>query len=193
MTTPATDQPADLPADLPADQLASHQDAHPEAHQDVRVAVRTIDAPPEQIFALLADPSRHHETEPGEWVRESVEAEPQPITAVGQTFAVKMHQASLGGDYTMVNRVTDFAAGRTIAWAPGMLSRSGRIAEGGHTWRYDLEPDGAGTRVTLTYDWRAMPQATRDWMPSGMPPFPPTYLDASLAALDRAVTSRPHA
>lgn len=160
-------------------------------HPDVLVAVRTIASSPQQIFVLLADPSRHHETEPGDWVRESVEADPAPITAVGQAFAVKMHLGTLGGDYTMVNRVTDFVAGRTIAWAPGMLGRSGRVTEGGHIWRYDLEPDGEGTRVTLTYDWRAMTQATREWMPSGMPPFPPEFLDASLAALDRAVTTSP--
>ncbi|HRW19415.1 MAG TPA: SRPBCC family protein [Dermatophilaceae bacterium] len=165
----------------------THATPPPPAGQDVLVASRTIAAPPEAVFALLADPARHHETEPGDWVRDSVEAEPAPITEVGQTFAVKMFLPALGGDYTMVNRVTDFAAGRTIAWAPGMLSRSGRVHEGGHIWRYDLEPDGAGTRVTLTYDWREMSQGTRDWMPSGMPPFPPEFLDASLAALDRAV------
>lgn len=158
---------------------------------DVLVAVRHIDAPSERVFALLADPARHHETEPGEWVRESLDTEPAPISAVGQTFAIRMHQESFGGDYTMVNRVTDFVAGRTIAWAPGMLGRSGRVGEGGHIWRYDLEPVGSGTRVTLTYDWRDMPQSVRDWMPSGMPPFRPEFLDASLAALDRAVTRPP--
>jgi hypothetical protein len=156
---------------------------------DVLVVTRTVAASPEEVFALLADPARHHETEPGDWVRESVDADPQPITAVGQTFAVKMFLPTLGGDYTMVNRVTDYVDGRTIAWAPGMLGRSGRLQEGGHIWRYDLAPDGGGTRVKLTYDWRAMSQATRDWMPSGMPPFPPDFLDASLAALERAVIS----
>lgn len=163
-------------------------DDPPAAPPDRLVATRTIAAAPELVFALLADPSRHHETEPGDWVRESVEAEPAPITAVGQTFAVKMYLDKLGGDYAMVNRVTDLVPGRTIAWAPGMLGRSGRVSEGGHIWRYDLEPAGEGTAVTLTYDWREMSQATRDWMPSGMPPFPPEFLEASLAALDRAVT-----
>ncbi len=152
------------------------------------VATRTVAAAPDRIFALLADPSRHHETEPGTWVRDAVEAKPEPLSAVGQTFAVRMFLDKLGGDYTMVNRVTEFEAGRTIAWAPGILSRSGRVSEGGHIWRYDLEPDGDGTRVTLTYDWSAMPQATREWLPSGAPPFPASYLDASLAALERAVS-----
>ena len=32
---------------------------------------RTIAAPPEEVFALLADPARHHETEPTEIGRAS--------------------------------------------------------------------------------------------------------------------------
>ena len=39
---------------------------------------RTVAAPPEAVFALLTDPSRHHETEPTDWVRGSLEVEPAP-------------------------------------------------------------------------------------------------------------------
>lgn len=33
------------------------------------VAERTVHAAPEQVFSLLTDPSRHHLTEPTDWVR----------------------------------------------------------------------------------------------------------------------------
>ena len=51
------------------------------------------------------------------------------------------------------------------------------------TWR----PSDA-TDVTLTYDWAGTPQAFRDQI-GGMPPFPIGFIEESLAALDRAVTS----
>ncbi|EUA35796.1 hypothetical protein I552_6598 [Mycobacterium xenopi 3993] len=35
------------------------------------LVTRTIAARPEQIFAVLADPSRHHSTEPTDWVRDA--------------------------------------------------------------------------------------------------------------------------
>ncbi len=31
------------------------------------VVTRTITAPPAEVFAVLADPARHQETEPGDW------------------------------------------------------------------------------------------------------------------------------
>ena len=67
---------------------------------------------------------------------------------------------------------------------------SGNITPGGWSWRYALRPDGTATEVTLTYEWSRTPQAFRDAI-GGMPPFPPEYLDASLASLERAVTSAP--
>ena len=35
------------------------------------VVTRTIPVAPAQVFAVLADPVRHHDTEPGDWVRDS--------------------------------------------------------------------------------------------------------------------------
>ena len=53
------------------------------------VVTRTIAATPEQIFAVLADPSRHQNTEPGDWVRDAVDT--APITGTGQVFAMNMY------------------------------------------------------------------------------------------------------
>lgn len=150
------------------------------------VATRTVAAPPTAVFALLTDPNRHQDTEPGDWVRDAVSTE--PITAAGQTFVLNMFldQPEMG-HYVMHNLVTAFVPDRTIVWLPGQLDDAGNHSPGGWFWRYDLTPNGAGTDITLTYDWTDTPQALRDEI-GGLPPFPPQYLDDSLAALDRAVT-----
>lgn len=148
------------------------------------VSRRRIDATPAAIFALLSDPARHHETTPGDWVRDAVTSE--PITAAGQIFAMNMFLDKAGGHYVMHNRVAVFDQDRTIAWEPGQPDEDGNERIGGWRWRYDLQPNGAGTEVTLTYDWSATPQPLRDVI--SFPPFGPQFLDDSLAALDRAVT-----
>ncbi|GAA1481131.1 SRPBCC family protein [Gordonia sinesedis] len=153
------------------------------------VAVRTVDASPERVFAVLADPARHQDTEPGDWVRDAVD--PRPITAVGQLFAINMYHPNVGGDgtYVMVNKVTVFEPNRTIEWLPGQPGENGAHDPGGWTWRYDLadRADG-GTDVTLTYDWSATPQVLRQHI--GPPPFGVEFLDESLGALADALDRR---
>ena len=150
------------------------------------VATRTIAATPQAIFAVLADPSRHHSTEPGDWVRDAVDT--APITGVGQVFAMNMHFAPAGGDYVTYNLVNVFEENRALGWMPGVLDDAGNPSPGGWFWRYDLAPNGAGTDVALTYDWTATPQEFRDRI-GQLPPFPEDYLAASLLALERALTS----
>ncbi|MGH3439366.1 MAG: SRPBCC family protein [Sciscionella sp.] len=148
------------------------------------VVTRTIAASPEEIFAVLADPSRHHNTEPGDWVRDAVDT--APITGTGQIFAMNMYLTQAGGDYVTYNLVNVFDEDRAIGWMPGQLDNAGNHSPGGWSWRYDLAPNGDRTDVTLTYDWSATPQDFRDRV-SGMPTFPEDYLAASLAALERSV------
>jgi len=150
------------------------------------VGRRTIGATPAAIFALRSDPRRHHETTPADWVRDAISTE--PITSVGQVFAMNMFNVGAGGDYVMHNRVAILDQDRTIAWDPGQPDEQGNERVGGWRWRYDLEPNGSGTDVTLTYDWSATPQSLKDVI--NFPPFPPDFLDQSLAALDRAVTGQ---
>ncbi|WP_062946745.1 SRPBCC family protein [Brachybacterium sp. sponge] len=168
--------------------------ADPSPDADTRYAVtRTIAAPPEAVFALLADPARHHETEPTDWVRGSLEEDPAPLTEVGQVFGIEMFHENAHGRYDMHNRVIAFAQDRTIAWEPGQYGPDGELGTGGWTWRYDLAPAGgagdgdSATEVTLTYDWSAVPAALKEQF--GLPPFPPSFLEESLAALERAVTA----
>ncbi|CAN5242674.1 SRPBCC family protein [soil metagenome] len=150
------------------------------------VVTRTIAASPAEVFAVLADPDRHQDTEPGDWVRAAID--PKPITGTGEMFALNMFLEEAGGHYVVYNLVTEFERDRTIAWLPGQLDDAGRHDAGGWWWRYDLAPNGEHTDVTVTYDWTETPQTFRDQI-GGMPPFPERYILESLAALDRSVQS----
>ncbi|MEE1618648.1 SRPBCC family protein [Brachybacterium sp. J153] len=149
------------------------------------VVSRTIPATPQEVFALLTNPARHHETEPTDWVRGSLEEDPAPLTEVGQVFGIEMFHVNAHGRYDMHNRVIALERDRTVAWEPGQYGPDGELGTGGWTWRYDLAPDGDGTRVTLTYDWSAVPAALVESF--GLPPFPPSFLERSLEAVERAV------
>jgi hypothetical protein len=148
------------------------------------VVTRTIAAAPSEIFAVLANPVRHKDTEPGDWVREAIDTE--PITETGQIFAVNMFFDRADGHYVVHNVVTEFERDRTIAWKPGQLEESGAHSPGGWWWRYELTPNGSGTDVTLTYDWSNTKQEFRDEV--GFPVFGEDFIEESLAALERAVT-----
>ena len=153
------------------------------------VVSRTVAAAPPEVFALLTDPARHHETEPTDWVHGPLEPDPAPITELGQVFGIEMFHENAGGRYDMHNRVIAFEPDRTVAWEPGQYEPDGSLGTGGWTWRYDLAPDGGGTRVKLTYDWSAVPPALREEF--GLPPFGPVFLEQSLETLDRALTGPP--
>lgn len=150
------------------------------------VVTRTIAARPAEVFAVLADPARHHDAEPGDWVRDAVD--PTPITGAGQVFAMNMYLPQIGGDYITHNLVNVFDRDRAIGWLPGRVDSDGNHVPGGWSWRYDLAVNGDSTDVTLTYDWTATPQEFRDQI-GRMPPFPEDYLVASLATLERTVTN----
>jgi hypothetical protein len=159
-------------------------DASPGAPDSFAVS-RTVGATPSAVFGLLTDPARHPETEPTDWVKATLDPDPEPLTEVGQVFGIEMFHENAGGRYDMHNRVIAFESERTIAWEPGQYGPDGELGTGGWTWRYDLAPEGEGTRVTLTYDWSAVPGFLREEF--GLPPFPPSFLEESLAALERAL------
>ena len=100
---------------------------------------RTIPAPPEAIFELLVDPSKHPEIDGSGTVRASREEQGTRL-ALGSRFGMAMR---LGVPYGISNEVVEFEEGRRIAWRHF----------GGHRWRWELEPVPGGTRVTETFDW----------------------------------------
>ncbi|MGY1636882.1 SRPBCC family protein [Geodermatophilus sp. SYSU D00742] len=122
----------------------------------IRVS-RDIAAPPERVFALLADPARHTEID-GAGMLRGLESGPSPVTGVGDAFVMRMDQEGIG-EYRMRNEVVDFEPDRRIAWAPaihpaGSLSHViGDLDPSGHTWGWELEAAPGGTRVSHTYDW----------------------------------------
>jgi len=121
------------------------------------VVTGTLDAAPEQVFAVLSEPARHPEIDGS---RMCAKSSAGPITGTGQSFVMDMHREGLG-DYQVRNDVTVFEPGRRIAWRPGVETPSpaleaalGDITPGGHTWAFELEPTGDGkTTVTHSYDW----------------------------------------
>jgi uncharacterized protein YndB with AHSA1/START domain len=96
-----------------------------------------ISAPPEVVFAILADPRQHARIDGSGTVRGVVDG-PDRL-ALGSTFGMDM---KIGARYRIRNRVVEFEDGRLIAWRHF----------GAHRWRYELEPVAGGTRVTETWD-----------------------------------------
>jgi uncharacterized protein YndB with AHSA1/START domain len=102
---------------------------------------RVIDAPAEQIFALIADAGRHYSFDGSGTVDRS--AEPSHPLTLGSEFGMSMRgrPETMFLPYRTTNTVVEFEADRRIAWktTAGPL---GLI--GGRIWRYELEPvDGA--------------------------------------------------
>ena len=120
----------------------------------------TVDAAPETVFALLADPARHSEIDGAGMLRGV--AHGGPITAPGQKFTMNMNNSVLD-DYEVENTVTAYEPGRKIAWSPTGLhgenaGRLGDITPGGHTFTWELAPGPeGGTEIVHTYDWSSCP------------------------------------
>lgn len=109
---------------------------------------RRIAAPPERIFAVLADPTKHPLLDGSGSVRRIVGRPPNRL-GLGSKFSADMH---LGVPYRMRNTVVEFQEGRRIAWAHVGAAR----------WRWELEPNDDGTTtVTETFDWSRSPLSMR--------------------------------
>jgi uncharacterized protein YndB with AHSA1/START domain len=113
---------------------------------NVESVERVIPAPPEKIFALLADPAKHPVIDGSGSVKD-----PKGSTErleLGAKFGMHM---KMGLPYSMESTVIEFDEGRRIAWQsrpPGF----GRHFGGGRIWRYELEPVDGGTRVRESWD-----------------------------------------
>ena len=146
---------------------------------------RTIPAPAADVFAVLCDPQGHVAIDSSGMLQD---AEGDPVTAAGDSFAVHMDRESLNdfpqlGKYDVTVSIRDFEKDRLISWTV-----LGKIRpQIGHVYGYRLEPasDGTGTVVTSFYDWSDIDQTWRD---AGIfPVISETALRATLGILDRTV------
>lgn len=119
---------------------------------------KTIEAPAEQIFALLADPGRHTELD-GAGMLRGLADPAAPVSAVGDAFVMNMYNEMVGA-YRMRNEVVAYERDREIGWAPAitppgaLADKVGDVDLSGHHYHWALEPTADGhTQVTHTYDW----------------------------------------
>ena len=114
--------------------------------RDVLTVQRVIPAPPEAIFALLADPGKHPEIDGSGTVSQARSGGRR--LKLGDSFGMDM---KWGVAYATRNVVVEFEDNRRIAWQtlaapPISLVLTGRV------WRYELEPVDGGTIVRETWD-----------------------------------------
>jgi uncharacterized protein YndB with AHSA1/START domain len=126
---------------------------------------RTVDASPEQVFAVLADPEQHTAVDGAGMLRGAGEKKDR-ITAVGDEFLIDMNMPALG-DYKMRNTVVSYEENKEIGWAPELYpsadayrDKIGDMNPGGHTYTWRMEPAGDGrTKVTQVCDWSKVTDA----------------------------------
>jgi hypothetical protein len=102
---------------------------------------KVIDALPQSLFDIVADPAMHPRIDGSGTVQHTREGGPSRLT-MGAKFGMDM---KMGAPYKITNTVIEFDEPRTLAWRHF----------NGHVWRYQFEPlaDG-GTRVTEQWDAR---------------------------------------
>ncbi|MGY1733006.1 SRPBCC family protein [Geodermatophilus sp. SYSU D01045] len=111
-----------------------------------------VGAPPEAVWAVLADPTRV-----GEWSGECVRAAWLPgSSAVAPGARFRGWNRSGRSRRARVCEVTEVDPGRVPAWR---TVPTGPYRDRTH-WRVALAPAGTGTRIGQRYDLTGMPAAT---------------------------------
>ncbi|WP_162242900.1 mycothiol transferase [Leifsonia sp. Root112D2] len=129
------------------------QTATASEEQRVVSATRTIDAPIDVIFELIADPSQQPRWDGNDNLARADAG--QRVQQVGNVFSMV-----LTGDRGAVreNHVVEFEEGRRIAWMPA--EPGGQPI--GHLWRWELRAEGdTRTVVTHSYDWTKLDDQKR--------------------------------
>lgn len=111
---------------------------------------RRIDAAPQIIFELIADPRYQPQWDGNDNLHQADSG--QRVTAAGDTFTMAMAPA---GERIRENRVVEFVEGSRIAWMPGEPGEE----PFGQLWRWEVEEtDHPGVSlVRHTYDWSGLP------------------------------------
>jgi Polyketide cyclase / dehydrase and lipid transport len=147
---------------------------------------RTIPVDAATIFGVLTDPQGHVAIDSSGML---MDAEGDPVSAVGDTFVVHMDREALNdyplGLYDVTVRITTFDRDREVAWTIlGQLQ-----PPIGHIYGYRLEPaDDGNTLVTSYYDWSSIDPVWRER--NIFPILSEGALRATLGILDRTVRKR---
>ncbi|HEX5144157.1 MAG TPA: SRPBCC family protein, partial [Mycobacterium sp.] len=100
-----------------------------------------VAAPAAELFALAADPRRHHELDGSDTVRDNIRT-PSKLVA-GSKFSTSMKM--FGIPYRITSTVTALQPGELVEWRH----------PAGHRWRWEFESlSPTSTRVTETFDYR---------------------------------------
>jgi uncharacterized protein YndB with AHSA1/START domain len=129
-------------------------------HSLVASVERFVPAPPDRIFAILSDPSRHREIDGSGTVRDATEGSQQLV--LGSTFGMSM---KAGFSYSMRSTIIEFEPDRRIAWQTRPVQSLPKHLVGGRIWRYELEPRDGGTLVRETWD---ITQEKNNWAVRGL-------------------------
>lgn len=141
---------------------------------DRKVSVtRVIDATPEELFSIIADPGRHAEID-GSGMVVGERFGPDRLTAVGESFGMKMKMNGI--PYRMKSTVREYEENRLIAWSHFYK----------HRWRYELEAVEGGTSVTETFDWSTA-LSPKSLEIAGYPKRHPANMEATLERLEKVV------
>jgi uncharacterized protein YndB with AHSA1/START domain len=144
------------------------------ADRDRKVSVeRVIAAPPEKIFAVLADPGQHPVID-GSSTLQRTRGEAPARLSLGTKFGMSMRK---GVPYFVKNTVVEFEENRRIAWRH--FARN--------IWRYELEPVEGGTRVVETFDYSNVGGGALNL--TKMPAENKVNMEKTLERLDRYVTT----
>jgi hypothetical protein len=106
-----------------------------------------VNAPAAELFAMLADPHRHHEVDGSGSVKDAVKGPHQ--VGVGDTFTMAMKMWGL--PYKLTSTVIAYEPDRLIEWRHPAK----------HTWKWEFRPlSDTSTEITETWDatqapWRA--------------------------------------
>lgn len=155
-----------------------------------RVTVtRTIDAPASRLWELVSHPQGHVDIDGSGMLEAAGDA--RPLTAVGDTFDIKMDRTPLDDipglvKYEVRNTVTRIEPESLIEWGIGGKESPPL----GHVYGWQLSPagDGSSTHVVHYCDWSnindQLRAAGRTW-----PIVPEHMLEQSLDKLERLVTA----
>jgi hypothetical protein len=174
-------------------QIEGEDQTMTEKTKPIQVSKR-IKAPASRIFSVVSDPRRHVEIDGSDMLR-GVDDD-RPVSAVGDTFNVRMHR--LGRDYLMINHVVEFEPDARFFWepAPGDVETAGgdpsRVGiPAGYRWGFVIAPDGEDAAfVTEVFDCGPNTEILRDdgaWI-NGSNPIHES-MEATLARIEMVCTS----